>query len=402
MSKNDTKYIVKFDLNSGDIQNENLLEEYEEVCDEAKATTFDLNGEEENDLLCTTTATTTATTPSSDNDYDSNTDAGRKRKLHRNSTGLQLNGKKKRSSLHKSHSSSQIDSFEDKELVELDSTCLAFLPQNGRIPDIPYARYDCTIQATILPIKSRIVTYCEMFIYEQENRKPLINNESLSSATIAELPSPRNQHRYLVFFDNGCASYIKPSLAFPIFNLFTLPFERLNFDHVRFLINCFDQYPERTMVNLKPHMEIDTYFNQKWYACKVEEVDGSLVKLDLKIGMFESYINRNGVGNESNKQRNSKSLRHSIWFYRGSFRLYPLYDRVITKILSHKANSSTDTTELSQFELYVKDKMEDSFVNAKASISIFASTLFPKTNNKTLVKRQTKTVKDRERDELKV
>ena len=338
-----------------------------------------------------------------------NEQLNKKRKLRQNNSN---NRKLTSSRAFKSNSNLKVpktSEFIKEDFVELDACCLAFLPSNdGCIPDLPYYDYDPLNKIVILPIKSRVVTYYLMTVEEADTCKSqknqLIKCEYFCSATIAELPSARSNNRYLVFFDNGYTSYINPTHAFPIFDLFYLPIDRLHFDHSYFLRYYFEQYPERAMVRLQADQIVNTYFNNRWFDCKVLCVDSSLVKLEFKINMFENYFNNLKTINQKG------NLTHSVWLYRGSYRLYPLFDQIMKKI-KPLTSTTKSNDQLTQFEGYIKEKLIDPYFNPKGCLSIFASTLFPKLESKnrrqnrnkaTNYAKEAKETREKERDEQKV
>ena len=63
-----------------------------------------------------------------------------------------------------------------------------------------------------------------------------------------------------------------------------------------------------------------------------------------------------------------------MWFFRGSFSLYPLYEKLINTIYEKE----DERKPLTDFEQYVKEKREDNLIEFdNKKISIFASTIFP-------------------------
>ena len=76
------------------------------------------------------------------------------------------------------------------------------------------------------------------------------------------------------------------------------------------------------MVRLSINDIVTICVNHKWYQSKVIEVDASLVKLELDITMFDSFKD----------YPNTTLNSHMIWFFRGSYKLLPLYEVIMNKI----------------------------------------------------------------------
>lgn len=269
-------------------------------------------------------------------------------------------------------------SNQKEDLVELDATCIAFI-QSGAdnpLPNVPYIDYDSSLNTLILPVRSRVIATYELYIDDTDKSSKILTNKYLCSATIAELPSARNSKRYLVFFDNGFVSYISPQYAYPIFDLFRLPIDRLNYDHIYFTRYYFENYPERAMVRLEKNDSVKLFLNNKWYDTRVIDVDVSLVKLTLDMKMFENLYNLRNLtsasSSSSTKRFNSSLNSHSIWFYRGSYRLLPLYEVIVNKL-----TKLDEPVELNQYEKYIKEKQSDSIYYNSQCLSSFASTSFP-------------------------
>jgi len=195
-----------------------------------------------------------------------------------------------------------------------------------------------------------------------DHKKKLLENKYMCSATIMELPAIRNGHRYLVLFDNGYISYVHPRNVHPIFDLFKSPIERLDFDHVHFIKSYFEIFPDRAMVRLEKNAVVNLFINNKWHDCKVIEVDASLVKLELNIKMFDESL------------KSIDLVYHTVWFYRGSFKLFPLFEHILNKI--NESNEDPNVS-LNSFEKYLKEKQKGMICTQNRLLSLFASTAFP-------------------------
>ncbi len=114
------------------------------------------------------------------------------------------------------------------------------------------------------------------------------NTEYFCSGTITEAPSVQNHNRFLVFFDNGYAMYVQPKFAYPVFDQYTLPADRLHLDHRHFLKDRFDRYPEQLVAKLSQGDLVEFYFDNQWFKVPVLDVDASLVKVELTPPMVKS------------------------------------------------------------------------------------------------------------------
>lgn len=258
-------------------------------------------------------------------------------------------------------------------VVELNAMSIAFLDNYEFIPNI---RLNKLNNRALFEPKSRVVTLYQLKITSLDNSKTLYSNEYMSSGTVLEVPSISNFRRYLVLFDNGVASYVKPDHLFPIFDMFAKPTEILNYDHIMFLQNYCRLYPERTMVRLNQDDLVQVFFNNRWSPSRVIDVEGSLVSLEVR-------------GSFINKQKSTQQLNYSIKLHRGSYCLYPMYDQFIQKL----DVSIKSSVLLSPYEEYVKDKRENNVPSSSVHkyLSYFASSIFPniglktKNNNKTKI-----------------
>jgi histone-lysine N-methyltransferase SETDB1 len=110
-----------------------------------------------------------------------------------------------------------------------------------------------------------------------------------------------NRHRYLIFFDDGYASYIRHDDLRVVCKQSPNVWEDVHANSRDFISKYLMQYPERPMVKLTVEQVVRTEWEGSWWFTKVEEVDASLVRL-----LF--HVNN-----------------HREWVYRGSTRLGPLY-----------------------------------------------------------------------------
>ncbi|XP_066465297.1 histone-lysine N-methyltransferase SETDB1 isoform X2 [Eleutherodactylus coqui] len=128
------------------------------------------------------------------------------------------------------------------------------------------------------------------------------NQVWLYAGIVAEPPSNKNKMRYLIFFDDGYASYVTQSELYPVCRPLTKTWEDIEDVSCRdFIEEYVTAYPNRPMVLLKSGQLIKTEWEGTWWKSKVEEVDGSLVKI-----LFLDD-------------------KRCEWIYRGSTRLEPMF-----------------------------------------------------------------------------
>lgn len=116
----------------------------------------------------------------------------------------------------------------------------------------------------------------------------------------AEPPKVTNCKRYLIFFDDGCAQYVKHEDLHVVCVQSNDVADDVHDNIMEFVRAYLLQYPERPMVKLQKDQFVKTEYNCEWSEAKVLQVDCSMVQM-----LFLS------------------SLR-TEWIYRGSTRLKPL------------------------------------------------------------------------------
>jgi histone-lysine N-methyltransferase SETDB1 len=121
------------------------------------------------------------------------------------------------------------------------------------------------------------------------------------SGVIAEPPKAINGNRYLVFFDDGYASYISHADVRVVCKASPNVWEDIHPNSKEFIQQYLEQYPERPMVKLTVGQVVKTEWDGKWWISRVNQVDASLVKL-----VFDAD-------------------GRTEWIYRGSTRLGPLF-----------------------------------------------------------------------------
>ncbi|KAM4601093.1 histone-lysine N-methyltransferase SETDB1-B [Polymixia lowei] len=129
----------------------------------------------------------------------------------------------------------------------------------------------------------------------------------LYAGIVAEMPNNKNRMRFLIFFDDGYASYVTLPELYPVCRPLKHTWEDIEDASCRdFIEEYITAYPNRPMVLLKVGQIIKTEWEGTWWKSKVEEVDGSLVKI-----LFLDD-------------------KRSEWIYRGSTRLEPMFNLKLT------------------------------------------------------------------------
>ncbi|KAL0985206.1 hypothetical protein UPYG_G00154080 [Umbra pygmaea] len=129
------------------------------------------------------------------------------------------------------------------------------------------------------------------------------NQVWLYAGIVAEMPNNKNRMRFLIFFDDGYASYVTLPELYPICRPMKRTWEDIEDASCKdFIEEYITAYPNRPMVLLKAGQVIKTEWEGTWWRSKVEEVDGSLVKI-----LFLDD-------------------KRSEWIYRGSTRLEPMFN----------------------------------------------------------------------------
>ncbi|XP_071656495.1 histone-lysine N-methyltransferase SETDB1 isoform X2 [Patagioenas fasciata] len=128
------------------------------------------------------------------------------------------------------------------------------------------------------------------------------NQVWLYAGIVAEAPNVKNKDRFLIFFDDGYASYVKEWELYPVCRPLKKTWEDIEDVSCRdFVEEYITAYPNRPMVLLKNGQLIKTEWEGTWWKSRVEEVDGSLVKI-----LFLDD-------------------KRCEWIYRGSTRLEPMF-----------------------------------------------------------------------------
>ncbi|XP_061462024.1 histone-lysine N-methyltransferase SETDB1 isoform X2 [Rhineura floridana] len=133
------------------------------------------------------------------------------------------------------------------------------------------------------------------------------NQMWLYAGIVAETPNVKNKLRFLIFFDDGYASYVVQPELYLICRPLKKSWEDIEDISCRdFIEEYVTAYPNRPMVLLKSGQLIKTEWEGTWWKSRVEEVDGSLVKILFLVGTAQDD-------------------KRCEWIYRGSTRLEPMF-----------------------------------------------------------------------------
>ncbi|NWU87734.1 SETB1 methyltransferase, partial [Onychorhynchus coronatus] len=146
------------------------------------------------------------------------------------------------------------------------------------------------------------------------------NQMWLYAGIVAETPNVKNKDRFLIFFDDGYASYVKEWELYPVCRPLEKTWEDIEDVSCRdFIEEYITAYPNRPMVLLKNGQLIKTEWEGTWWKSRVEEVDGSLVKI-----LFLEE-------------------RRCEWIYRGSTRLEPMFSMKTSTASTQEKKQSGQT-----------------------------------------------------------
>ena len=168
-----------------------------------------------------------------------------------------------------------------------------------------HVAYDCAVSVR-LQVGTRIIAIYNDHQQDDRSQSAQIGGEYYSGI-VAEPPKAMNKHRYLVFFDDGYASYIKHQDIRVVCQQTESDgnasgvWDDIHQNSREFIRKYLLQYPERPMVRLMQGQTVRTEWEGSWWYTRVETVDASLVKLIFHVNGRKESV------------------------YRGSTRLEPLY-----------------------------------------------------------------------------
>ena len=113
------------------------------------------------------------------------------------------------------------------------------------------------------------------------------------SGVIAEPPKQTNRNRYLVFFDDGYASYIRHEELRLVCYQSENVWDDVHIDSREFIKKYLDKYPERPMVKLSPGQIVKTEWDGRWCQTRVITVDASLVRVSWTDSFYSPLCMKN-------------------------------------------------------------------------------------------------------------
>ncbi|XP_027765650.1 histone-lysine N-methyltransferase SETDB1 isoform X3 [Empidonax traillii] len=162
------------------------------------------------------------------------------------------------------------------------------------------------------------------------------NQMWLYAGIVAETPNVKNKDRFLIFFDDGYASYVKEWELYPVCRPLEKSWEDIEDVSCRdFIEEYITAYPNRPMVLLKNGQLIKTEWEGTWWKSRVEEVDGSLVKI-----LFLEPLPMGTVSTSFPFLREDKRCE---WIYRGSTRLEPMFSMKTSTASTQEKKQSGQT-----------------------------------------------------------
>lgn len=127
------------------------------------------------------------------------------------------------------------------------------------------------------------------------------NLKTIRNRNIEVLPQFFFRYRYLVFFDDGYAQYVRHNKVLVVCECSKHVWDDVHPESRHFIRKYLENFPQRPMVKLQEGQVVKTEWNGKWWIARVVKVDGSLVHM---------YFDADS---------------RSEWIYRGSTRLGPLF-----------------------------------------------------------------------------
>ncbi|KAJ7425681.1 histone-lysine N-methyltransferase SETDB1 isoform X4 [Willisornis vidua] len=162
------------------------------------------------------------------------------------------------------------------------------------------------------------------------------NQMWLYAGIVAETPNVKNKDRFLIFFDDGYASYVKEWELYPVCRPLKKSWEDIEDVSCRdFIEEYITAYPNRPMVLLKNGQLIKTEWEGTWWKSRVEEVDGSLVKI--------LFLEPLPMGIVSVSLSFLQEDKRCEWIYRGSTRLEPMFSMKASTASTQEKKQSGQT-----------------------------------------------------------
>ncbi|XP_026812742.1 histone-lysine N-methyltransferase eggless-like [Rhopalosiphum maidis] len=153
----------------------------------------------------------------------------------------------------------------------------------------------CTLNPVRFPVGCRVIAK-----YTDPNYRHV---DEFYAGVVAEPPKMLNEFRYLIFFDDGYVQYRQHQDIRLTARRSNQVWNDVHLDSKEFIKSYLEKYPERQMVKLTNQHSVRAEYKNQWQMAKVLEVDSSLVKL-----YFPDF-------------------KFSEWIYRGSLRLYNIFEK---------------------------------------------------------------------------
>ncbi|KAB7505127.1 Histone-lysine N-methyltransferase eggless, partial [Armadillidium nasatum] len=147
---------------------------------------------------------------------------------------------------------------------------------------------------------------------------------------VAEIPTVANKYRYLVFFDDGYAQYVRHSDIRIVAQDNINVWEDVEKRSQSFIKNYLETYPEKTMIRLQKYCYVQTELSGLFYRAQVIELDCSLAKMFFPV------------------------QKKYEWLYRGSSRFQPLFEKKLK--YNQKMESETPNLTIRRRTVPVKKK----------------------------------------------
>ena len=144
--------------------------------------------------------------------------------------------------------------------------------------------------STRIPVGERVIA-----VYKDEDQE----EGDFFPAIVAEAPKEANKNRYLVFFDDGYATYLEHKDLRLVYTKDLDVWKDVDKGVRDFVKNYVQQFPKRAMITLKEGDKVRTELNGRIVEAEVTEVDASLVRMSFDEETCE-------------------------WVYRGSLRFEPM------------------------------------------------------------------------------
>ena len=144
--------------------------------------------------------------------------------------------------------------------------------------------------STRIPVGERVIA-----VYKDEDQE----EGDFFPAIVAEAPKEANKNRYLVFFDDGYATYLEHKDLRLVYTKDLDVWKDVDKGVRDFVKNYVQQFPKRAMITLKEGDRVRTELNGRIVEAEVTEVDASLVRMSFSEEICE-------------------------WVYRGSLRFEPM------------------------------------------------------------------------------